>query len=122
MERITKTFLNKKYDELYAKGQEILDKYGVCKGPNGEPCFKGTFCCDDCPHLKSTGCSVKSLGCKLWLCFTAGENDPVASKAMQDLRSEGYKLDLMSVRTTKRRALELASNNIKNLPRTMGGF
>ena len=64
------------YDRIYAEAQALLDKYKPCQGPNGALCILGSFCCSHCPHLGPTGCTVKALWCKLWLCETAKERTP----------------------------------------------
>lgn len=58
------------YDRLYAMADAVLKranpcaKCGVCKYFGGEE----EGCCKGCPFLSPTGCTVQSLGCKLWLC------------------------------------------------------
>lgn len=59
------------YDNIYNEMQALLDKHTPCKGPNGEPCIRKTFCCDRCKHLSDTGCTVKAMWCKFWLCGRA---------------------------------------------------
>jgi len=61
------------YDILLAIGQEILDYYNPCDWRDGK-CRRmrsskdDEGCCEGCEHLSRNGCTVKSLGCKLWLC------------------------------------------------------
>ncbi len=61
------------YDMLLAIGQQTLDYYNPCDWRNGK-CRRMRSskddggCCVGCEHLSPKGCTVKSLGCKLWLC------------------------------------------------------
>ena len=61
------------YDILLASGQRTLDYYNPCDWRNGK-CRRmrsskdDQGCCQGCEHLSRKGCTVKSLGCKLWLC------------------------------------------------------
>jgi hypothetical protein len=61
------------YDILIALGQQTLDDYNPCDWKNGK-CRRmrssqdDKGCCVGCEHLEPGGCTVKSLGCTLWLC------------------------------------------------------
>ena len=61
------------YDVLIALGQQTLDNYNPCDWRNGK-CRRmrssedDEGCCVGCQHLGDEGCTVESLGCKLWLC------------------------------------------------------
>jgi len=61
------------YDILLAIGQQTLDYYNPCDWRN-EKCRRmrssrnDEGCCEVCEHLGPNGCTVQSLGCKLWLC------------------------------------------------------
>ena len=61
------------YDILLASGQRTLDYYNPCDWKDGK-CRRmrslkdDAGCCEGCKHLSPKGCTVKSLGCKLWLC------------------------------------------------------
>ena len=61
------------YDILLAIGQQTLDYYNPCDWRSGK-CRRMRLseddggCCVGCEHLGAEGCSVKSLGCRLWLC------------------------------------------------------
>jgi hypothetical protein len=71
-------YLSKKYDELYNKADKLFKKYNPCKIQNRK-CIVGKHCCcgneyktieeGRCKYLTENGCSVKSLACKLWLCY-----------------------------------------------------
>ena len=105
MMKITKAFLNAKYDELYAKAQKVLDEHKPCTTSEGALCHYGTFCCNSCKHVRSSGCCVKALGCKLWICKDAGKCSPTASKQLRKLSEEATKFDLLYLRATKKEAL-----------------
>lgn len=56
------------YDEIYQRAEDILVASGVKK-----ECIKCSQkkyggCCSGCKYLNEKGCTVKALGCKLWLC------------------------------------------------------
>jgi len=61
------------YDALIAQAQQTLDYYNPCDWQNGK-CRRmrssgdDEGCCVGCRHLGTEGCTVTSLGCKLWLC------------------------------------------------------
>lgn len=90
---------------LYRKADEVLKSLDPCMIvplPDGriscaEGCANtamsthlGHGCCQGCPHLGPKGCTVKALGCKVWLC-SAVETTPagkVANKQLQSIRDE----------------------------------
>ena len=61
------------YDVLIALGQQTLDYYNPCDWQNRK-CRRmrssedDKGCCVESQDLGVEGCTVKSLGCKLWLC------------------------------------------------------
>ena len=46
-------------------------------------CTAGLGCCMGCQHLTPSGCGVKALRCKLWLCPTASHFYPSFSSQIQ---------------------------------------
>lgn len=96
----------KNYDELYAKASEVLAKYNPCQirqEPDGSiSCVDtranshrdSTLCCTGCQHLRASGCSVKSLACRFWLCtevkFTPAGKD--AADELLKLDQEAHRL------------------------------
>lgn len=85
MEKITKSFLGKKYDDLYKRAEEVIAKLNPCQIQTIEghtscqgietgcafmyPVERNLLCCFGCEHHgKKSGCRVKSLACKLWFC------------------------------------------------------
>jgi hypothetical protein len=81
--KTTQTITEKKklYLELYNLLDENLKNANICnfqKSPYGlltcygsvkGYCHHTVLCCEGCMHLNTdTGCTVKSLSCKIWLC------------------------------------------------------
>ena len=67
-----KNSLLKIHDNLWERANHIFKKNDVCEIVDGM-CYQGrlngnNFCCGGCQYLSDTGCTVKSLRCKLWLC------------------------------------------------------
>lgn len=58
------------YDRLYAMAGKVLDKHQPCATCGRCEYFGGRTrgCCEGCPFLSPQGCTIQSLGCKLWLC------------------------------------------------------
>ena len=77
------------YDELYEQAQKIIVEHNPCQieiGKTGKvSCIAvrgitdrsawyykvpdhGQLCCDKCKYLTKSGCGVKCLACKLYLC------------------------------------------------------
>lgn len=63
------------YDVLFDQADRIVKKVNPCnirKNESGELVCNGVspeWCCGGCQYLTTNGCSVKALGCKLWLCI-----------------------------------------------------
>lgn len=95
MKKVSKAFLNRKYDELYGRASTLIQKLNnPCKiqcglhpnTPGASYCQQYaeipsvTLCCGEqpglpvCQYLKKSGCSVKSLRCKLWFCYSAARD------------------------------------------------
>ena len=81
--KITRKFLEKKYDELYDRAKAViveLEPCLICVGKDKAFCARDTegsvaLCCEAippmirrCKHLRPTGCRVKSLRCAVWYC------------------------------------------------------
>lgn len=72
----------KKFNKLYKKADRIMKKYNPCQINNRE-CFRHienklllNFCCHECKHLDDSGCTIKNIWCKIWLCDIAISNLP----------------------------------------------
>lgn len=81
------------YHSFYKEGQAVLDKHNPCNfhtGPDGRVrCADGpNGCCGGCKHLTPTGCSVESLACKLWLCYTARQANPEAANELRAIKDK----------------------------------
>lgn len=58
------------YDELYDIADMKLRIHNPCNiSLDGKTCTGGHPCCGGCEHLGPTGCTVKALMCKTWLCY-----------------------------------------------------
>ena len=79
------------YDYLYDAGQRVLDRTNPCQIRADGTCYAlrlprtgtsliwqqpGVMCCANCEHHTPTGCSVKALACKLWICHELREAYP----------------------------------------------
>lgn len=72
---MNKSDLSKIYDLLYQEADRIITQGNPCDFVDGtcvssrKHINKDCKCCEGCKHLEvGKGCTVKSLGCKLWLC------------------------------------------------------
>jgi len=79
------------YSKLSHTASAIIgDRCGIQTSPDGRvSCLdsraKGYVigcCCNGCPHLSNSGCTVESLACRLWTCFTFQKNHPDTTKAL----------------------------------------
>ena len=82
------------YDLLYDEADTLLKIWNPCKIKSGncagnrregrpDPC-----CCNQCSYLDpEAGCTIQSLGCKLFLCGYAEDAYPYLSARLQELRS-----------------------------------
>ena len=63
----------REYNKLYEKGVELFTKFNICD-IHDNTCQRGradnvsSFCCAGCRYLTDSGCTAKSIWCKLWLC------------------------------------------------------
>jgi hypothetical protein len=83
-------FLSEAYDVLYNKAQELLEEYNPCEIINGEcisPIYDFEPCCStSCKHTSSTGCTVRNLKCKMFLCWDVIVANPEMRKRWNRLR------------------------------------
>lgn len=69
------------YDLLYFTADLLIKLRNPCKihhekvpsQPDKITCVGHEPCCTSCRYLSDNGCTIKCLGCKLWLCPTASE-------------------------------------------------
>jgi hypothetical protein len=99
------------YDKLYAVAEALWKLYNPCEFTSKGECIRsiddyrcrpncctgGDFQSDPhkvghCEHLAPTGCTVKSLACKLWMCNTVRVKHPDLYKALVLLESKAREL------------------------------
>jgi hypothetical protein len=110
---MTQKQIERWYDFLYAKADEIVTKHNPC-GITSEnvSCIgysneyphdpytsgqKNKGCCRDCCYLSYKGCKVKALKCKLYLCSAATDElrkrNPLALFQLRRLQRIANRLD-----------------------------
>lgn len=50
------------YLELCDMAGELMAEWGLCD------CEFGYECCEGCPHVSESGCTISSFLCRLWVC------------------------------------------------------
>lgn len=75
--RLSRASLEKRFDRLWTRASQVLDRHQPCRIEGGS-CYsmrafpqrhkKMPFCCGGCAHLGPQGCTVQSLHCKLFIC------------------------------------------------------
>lgn len=90
------------YDVLYNAACRIIAKYQPCAFKEGE-CFTGMqwHCCGGCCYLSKTGCTTKSLSCKLHLCEEATEKFPECAAVLDALALVADKFHFIGFRVCK---------------------
>lgn len=110
----------KLYDDLYEKADLINEKYNPCnfkfnQGNSGElvTCHGCPyFCCEGCKHNGQNGCRVKSLSCKLWLCYKALlKTDQTVLDKINSLINEAKKENLLHTRASKSETRRILKGN-----------
>ncbi len=65
------------YDFLYLAADTTIKRENPCKihtNIEGKVvCVRDSPCCSDCEHLSNTGCTIRCLRCKLYLCGLQSE-------------------------------------------------
>ena len=103
---VSTTNLSVIYDRIYDIADRLFKKYNPCnihkKGNNvtciGKTAPCKTLCCYECSsfcglsthYYWDNGCTIKCLGCKLFLCFPARDKHPIFSKKLYRLRTIAY--------------------------------
>ena len=94
--------LSAAYDRLYEQADLVLQKHDPCQirreADDTISCTEtrllkiknSQLCCTGCEHLGPTGCTVKSLICKLWLCSTV-KHDPACRTALWNIKDAADK-------------------------------
>ena len=106
--------LSKLYDYLYNEADNLLKEFNPCKVKLGActTCVgtrsgniagvkDGVLCCGGCKYLTNTGCSVKALTCKLWLCYTTYKHNKLLAEKLHTLRIIACAAKLTGFRTSK---------------------
>lgn len=102
------------HDALYDAANKVLEKANPCgihmvdgKARCNNPMYSddGNLCCGGCIHLTPTGCSVRSLSCKLWTCgylsgTPAGRTTVIAMDALRSVAWSG-RIKVGMVRATQ---------------------
>jgi hypothetical protein len=129
----SRAFLEKKFDQLYARATVALQEHDPCQVRNGA-CFSmreypenhvnEPFCCTGCKHLKPDGCSVESLFCKLWVCAPIDNVNKQRRrgkmaysplfKELAAIRLQARKYDFLIWRGTKEESLDKAEKSRKS--------
>ncbi len=88
------------YDSLCRQADEVLEKINPCRR-TGVDCTFGKegviFCCQGCKHLGPSGCTEKSLTCKLWLCGKSREKFPLAQLALEAIAKKAARIGFYQV-------------------------
>ena len=94
------------YDIIYNITVDRLNYYDPCKWKDGRCerdrlrndnrgcCKPGNIKVLPCPHLSETGCTIESLGCKLWLCSFAASKNPELVIVLETLKSVAFACDI----------------------------
>ena len=91
------------YTKLYNKASKIIGTDKPCR-----TCLepdKSGYCCFRCAHLSSTGCTVKALYCKVWLCTSARLAFPKTSYKLDGIMRRANKYLLLKIRASKKETL-----------------
>lgn len=104
------------YDRIYDIVDMLFKKYNPCNihtiKKSGKVVCNGrhrptdTLCCYECspgrgpkePHYWDNGCTIKCLGCKLFLCEAVRNKHPLLNRKLSKLRGIAYKYNLPSGR------------------------
>lgn len=124
---MTKGEMEQKYDKLYDDADAIFNELNPCqfrKTEDGKVVCAGSksiekyvgkdqTCCHGCKHLGPNGCTVKSLGCKLWTCDHLTEARPDLIQLLDPVRDQASLLpyQLLFVRSPKKECFDALSTN-----------
>jgi hypothetical protein len=125
--RLKRRQIERKFEELYAKAEEVLKRYNPCaiivvkgkvhcidcgkkaKSIFFKPAVQNLLCCGGCKFHNDKGCTAeKPLTCKLWLCNTAMEQFPKCYRELRELRIEANDWILYAPRGDKQACLKSA--------------
>ncbi len=96
-----------RYNALYAQAQEVIARINPCEiqivdgkascvSTRGGSERDSGLCCHHCQYLTTIGCSIKSLACKLWLCFYVEQTTKgrQARRELRELEMQAYAADV----------------------------
>ena len=98
--------LSQEYDKLYQQAADILKDENPCQVKSCRICAGGTgtlldrrsptYCCSGCPFVSKKGrCTVKALGCKIWICKSAAQKNPTAYEKLKVVRDRAIELGVL---------------------------
>jgi len=107
-EKLSIEELSALYDRIYDIADRLFKEYNPCnihskEGKSRCTChlhstYRVHLCCTNCKYISSTGCTVKCLGCKLFLCYTLWDKYPMLEKRLYKLVTIAYKHSLPATR------------------------
>lgn len=111
------------YDRMYKKADKLLKEHNPCRiTPIKEKpgCFScagswsggSTLCCAGCLWFDK-GCTIKALGCKLWLCSRTAHKNPELVAILKGMIERANSLGIFHIRTGRKGSLDLAMAGVK---------
>ena len=100
---MTKKRLGRLYTKLYDMASKIIKRDAPCR-ICVDPDERG-YCCAECPHLSSNGCTVKALYCKVWLCSKVAEIYPETNNKLYSIAEIARKYRLLDIRASKKETM-----------------
>jgi len=113
-QRVSTKELSAIYDRVYDIADRLFKQYNPCnirKKGNRVTCIGKTdpcktLCCYECSpfcnltgyYYWNSGCTVKCLGCKLFLCRPARKKSPILSKKLYRLKDRALMMGLPSTK------------------------
>ena len=93
------------YDFLCDMLDDYTNRYNPCdiKVVDGKAiCMRDLEdCCNECDYLSPNGCTIRCLGCKLFVCFKLQKQDPVYKDVTSAAKVVAKKYGLIAMRTPK---------------------
>lgn len=118
----SKKNIRKLYNDLYDATDILFKEYNPCQVYDGE-CFCGrtkinkkSFCCNGCRHLSESGCTVRSLACKLHICDGLWRKAQLPASFLQEQKKihylAYYYLDMLHVRGGANYSVRMSAKHI----------
>lgn len=102
--------LSKEYDRIYEEADALFKRYDPCQFKDGK-CKSEVFpdgCCEGCVYLGSNGCTIQSLGCKLFMCGSVIKHKELYSGIRALTIEAGRKLLATNCRINKEQSLKMS--------------